>query len=120
MNWLLTAYIFVYASFSVAGIWLDVKDKYAWWLVLVDCFASLFGTVGMVLYLLNSHGPTLDLVFRFGFPVFILCSLFIAVIDVFDQWKESEEDRGTVIASSLVGLLVEIPSYVICYLYAFA
>ena len=98
---------------------MDIKDKYAWWLVLVDALSSLFGLCGLILFALNFHTQELDLVFRFGYPIFVMSCLYIAAIDLYDLWKDKPEEWKETLATSLLGVVLVVPSYFICYWYAF-
>lgn len=119
MNWLVIAYTTIYGALSVAGVWSDFKSQYAGWIIVVDTLSSLYGLLGMILLLMSYSSPSVLQIMQFGYPIFVFCSLFVATIDVIDEWKNDPEDRKTTIIGSAIALLIQLPAFFLCYSYAF-
>lgn len=117
-------YILFYFAISLGGIYSDIKSRYAWWLTITDAVTSLVGFTGLLLYAFNFHTPFLKEAFFYLYPVFIVSSLFVDGIDLYDELKEGDKDNPdnkaqTLIAAGLALLFVELPAFVMLYVYTY-
>jgi len=119
MNWPLIAYATIYGALSAAGIWSDFKSKYALWIIVVDILSSIYGLTGLILFSISFTSPDVLGIMQFGYPIFVFSSLFVATIDLIDEWKVDPEDRRMTVIGGTIALLIQMPAFIVCYWYAF-
>ncbi len=98
---------------------MDLKSEYIWWIILLDVLSSLYVTIVLILVLASCRSPDLTAIIQPLFPLSLSAALFVSGIDLYDEWKECPETRKSTVIASILGILFEVPAYLICYQYAF-
>lgn len=118
MNYLLMGYTIFYLFFSLGGVYSSFKANYSLWIIFADLLSSLIGIAGLLLYQLHFKSPELQAQWLIAFAVLLSCSLFVAAIDLYDEWSEEETSINSLALVTSLTILTELPCFYINLLYA--